>query len=46
MTDGFEPPATEGWQSFYLIKNVLKIFCYKMKQLFGVWKTPDLEAVL
>ena len=24
MTDGFEPPAAEGWQSFYLIHNYTK----------------------
>jgi len=21
MTDGFEPPTTDGWQSFYLINR-------------------------
>jgi hypothetical protein len=43
MTDGFGPPPTEGWQSFN--KCTEKVLL-RMKQHFGVWNTPDLEAVL
>lgn len=28
LTDGLEPLVAEGWQSFYLIKNVSKMFGY------------------